>query len=76
MTRANNVSEMSVVEYCDYVEQCALYLGTDVHDLNMDNFFVRCEISLRTYEYAKWELHRRSSFPITDADDYDNYYTA
>ena len=74
MTRVSNVSEMSLSEYCDYVESCALYLGVDVFDLNRVNFFERVEISLGTYERAKRELYMRTSFPITDADDYDNYY--
>ena len=75
MTRASNVSEMSLSEYCDYVESCALYLGVDAHDLNRENFFERVEISLGTYERAKWELHRRASRPMDMDDDY-NYYTA
>jgi hypothetical protein len=75
MTRASNVSEMSLSEYCDYVEQCALYLGVDAHDLNRENFFVRVEITFGTYERAKWELYERSRQVAVGDSDY-NYYTA
>ena len=75
MTRANNVSEMSLSEYVDYLEQCALYLGMCEFDLNRANFFERFEISLGTYERAKWELYeRRRGVDVSDLE--ISYYIA
>jgi hypothetical protein len=63
-----NVSEMSVVEYVDYLESSALYLGIDAHELNRENLFEMGLITDETYERAKWELFKRDEPVVYSAN--------
>jgi hypothetical protein len=62
MTRLPNISEMSVVEYVDYLESTSLYLGIDVFTLNMEYCFDIGVITNATYERAKAELLERRRY--------------
>lgn len=59
MTRLPNVSEMSVVEYVDFLESSALYTGVDVFELNMEYHIEIGIVNMEKYERAKAELIRR-----------------
>ena len=59
MTILPIISEMTLVEYCDYLESTALYTGVDVNELNIENRFELGLIDDARYENAKWELVRR-----------------
>jgi hypothetical protein len=62
MNSLPNVSEMSLVEYVDYLESSALYSGVEAHELNMENFFELGLITDEMYERAKWELVCRKMY--------------
>lgn len=61
MSSLHNVSEMSLSEYCDFLETRALHLGVDVFHLNIEYGITMGVISDEIYERAKWELLRRWS---------------
>lgn len=60
MTRLPNVSEMSVVEYVDFLESTALYTGVSVFELNMEYHIEIGIVDMEKYERAKSELLVRS----------------
>jgi hypothetical protein len=62
MNSLPNISEMSLVEYVDYLESTALYCGVEAHELNMENFFELGLITDEMYERAKWELVTRKMY--------------
>jgi hypothetical protein len=68
MTRLPNVSEMSVVEYVDFLESTALYTGVSVFELNMENRFEIGVIGDEMYERAKWELNARVACDSLERD--------
>lgn len=51
-----NLSSMSVVEYCDFLETRAIHLGVDVFDLNIEFGITMGIISDERYQRAKCEL--------------------
>lgn len=55
-----NISEMSVVEYVDYLESLALHCGVDVFELNMEYHMEIGVVDMEKYERAKSELLVRS----------------
>ena len=57
-----NISEMSVVEYVDYLESTSLYLDIDVFTLNMEYCFEVGVITGEMYEKAKAELLERRRY--------------
>jgi hypothetical protein len=54
-----NISQMSLIEYVDYIELHAIYSGVDANELNMEYCFEMGIITNEWYERAKGELHRR-----------------
>lgn len=60
MTRLPNVSEMSVVEYVDFLESSALYTGVSAFELNMEYHIEIGIVDMEKYERAKAELLARS----------------
>lgn len=60
MTRLPNVSEMSVVEYVDFLESSALYTGVSAFELNMEYHIEIGIVDMEKYERAKAELLVRS----------------
>ena len=60
MTRLPNVSEMSVVEYVDFLESTALYTGVSAFELNMEYHIEIGIVDMEKYERAKAELLVRS----------------
>lgn len=59
MTRLPNVSEMSVVEYVDFLESTSLYTGISVFELNMEYHIEIGIVDMEKYERAKAELYQR-----------------
>jgi hypothetical protein len=59
MSSLPNISEMSLVEYVDFIELRAIHLGISAEELNMENCFEIGVISNEWYERAKAELIRR-----------------
>ena len=60
MTSLPNVSEMSVVEYVDFLESSALYTGVSAFELNMEYHIEIGIVDMEKYERAKSELLVRS----------------
>ena len=60
MTSLPNISEMSVVEYVDFLESTSLYTGVDVYELNMEYHIEIGIVDMEKYERAKAELLVRS----------------
>lgn len=54
-----NISQMSLVEYVDFIELRAIHLGMEAEELNMEYCFEIGVITNEWYERAKGELHRR-----------------
>jgi len=54
-----NISQMSLIEYVDYIELHAIYSGVDANELNIEYCFEMGIITNEWYERAKGELHRR-----------------
>lgn len=59
MNRLPNVSEMSVVEYVEFLESTALYTGVNVYELNMEYHMEIGIVDMEKYERAKAELNIR-----------------
>jgi len=59
MNSLPNISQMSLVEYVDYIEMHAIYTGVDADELNREYRFEIGVINDEMYERAKWELNRR-----------------
>jgi len=59
MNSLPNISQMSLVEYVDYIEMHAIYTGVDADELNREYRFEIGVIGDEMYERAKWELVRR-----------------
>jgi hypothetical protein len=68
MTSLPNVSEMSVVEYCDFLESTALYTGVSVFELNMEYHIEIGIVDMEKYERAKWELNARVACDALERD--------
>jgi hypothetical protein len=73
MTRLPNVSEMSVVEYVDFLESTALYTGVDAFELNMEYHIEIGIVDMEKYERAKSELISRRATDGSDEFDYEYY---
>jgi hypothetical protein len=68
MNSLPNISQLSLVEYVDYLESTSLYSGVEAHELNMENFFELSLITDEMYERAKWELVTRKMYMETECE--------
>jgi hypothetical protein len=62
MNKDMNISEMSVVEYVDYLESMALYCDVSAFDLNMEYHMEIGVVDMEMYERAKAELLERRRY--------------